>query len=185
MFGKGIRYWICKIPFDEFLIIHKIREKLGIDYENIFFDLEILEEIGYTNWENIHCIYKGRGFFIKSRNRIEIKRKSKLLKRFDSSELLYSPLLIEQYKVIYDDFIQSRSEEHVLIALIQHETGSFFKFKCIEEKFDVNKLVFVLNYDKLNQSIGEQFISNLIYDGSILPTTDEDVVCTGNQVIIL
>ena len=185
MFGSGIRYWICKIPMDEFLSIQKIRNDFKIEYERIFFDLELLEEIGYTNWENIHCIYKGRGFFIKERNRIEIKRKSKLLKSFDSSELLYSPLLLEQHKIIYDDLCQSKNENFKLVALIQFEVGSFYRFNCEVDNFDVNKLHFVLNYDTIHLSIGEQFVSDLVYDCTKLTQMKEDVVCTGNQVIFL
>ena len=185
MFGSGIRYWVCEIPMDEFISIQKIRDHFKIEYENIFFDLELLEKIGFSNWENIHCVDKGRGFIIKERNRIEIKRKAKLLKSFDSSELIYSPLLLEQHKIIYDDFNRLKNDDFKLIALIQFEVGSFFRFNCDVENFDVNKLHFVLNYDKIHLSIGEQFVSDLVYDFTKLKQMKEDVVCTGNQVVFL
>lgn len=185
MFGDGIRYWICKIPMDEFLVFEKIHIEYDLDYESIFFNLELLERIGYSNWENIHCIHKGRGFFIKERNQIEVKLNSKRLAKFDSLELLHSPLLLDKYSILKDDLKLEKSDDYMMIALIQFETGSFFKFKLNKESFSIKKLIFILNYGSIHEQLEEQFVSTLNYEGGEVLSQDEDVVSRGCRVVFL
>lgn len=185
MFGCGIRYWICKIPVKAFSQFEKLHQKYNEDYESLFFDLDVLNKLGYSGWSDIYNIHEGRGFVIRERNRIEIKYKTKRLKGFDSSNLLYTPLMFEPYNLVNNKTVLNLSKEFKLVALIQLETGSFFRFKINEPEFDINKLTFHLNYETLAKYFKEEFITHLTYDGVLLEQKKEDVVCTGNRVVFL
>ena len=183
MFGCGIRYWICKIPIDAFSEFKKLHKKHNEDYENLFFDLDVLKELGYSCWSNVYKIHEGRGFFIKDRNRIEIKHKTKRLRGFDSSDLLYQPLMFDPYSLNKDNTKLISSKEFILVALVQLETGSFFRFKLDNNEFEINKLNFQLNYGILHNYFKEEFITDLTYDGVSIDQKKEDVVCTRNRVL--
>jgi len=88
MFGSGIRYWICKVPLDQFIQFEKLQIKYNTPYETIFFDLELMNKFGYSSVEEFHTIHSGRGFLIKERNTIEIKHKKKRLNKFDSNYMV-------------------------------------------------------------------------------------------------
>ena len=185
IFGSGIRYWICKIPMEIFGQFENFHLKYNESYENIFFDLALINKLGYSNWDNIYNIHSGRGFEIKGRNRIEIKHKTKNLKRFDSSELFYSPLMFEPYHVLHDETVLKSTKDFKLVVLIQVETGSFFKFRLDSTDFEINKLMFHLNYANIQSHFNEQFVTNLSYEGVVLEQKNEDVVCVGQRVIFL
>lgn len=185
MFGCGIRYWICKIPVEAFGQFEKLHQKYKEDYENLFFDLNVINKLGYSNCSDIYNIHSGRGFVVRERNRIEIKDKTKHLKRFDSSDLLYTPLMFDPYKLVKNNTHLTASKEFKLVALVQLETGSFFRFRLNEFEFDISKLTFHLNYDKLHDHFKEEFITHLTYNGVLLEEKKEDVVCTGNRVLFL
>jgi len=144
-----------------------------------------MNKFGYSRVEEFHTIHSGRGFLIKERNTIEIKQKNKRLTKFDSSELLYSPLLFESYNLIKNSVGFEKLEGYKLLALIQLETGNFFKIKINETNFDIHNLSFYLNYGSLDNYINEQFITDLTYNGVKLKSQKEDVVCTGNRVVFL
>jgi len=185
MSGKGLRYWICKIPVAEFNKFESVHLKFNEPYENLFFDLTFLNKLGYQSHEDLYCIESGRGFIITERNRIEIKKKSKKLRLFDSTELLYSPLMFDPYTVINDSSTIEKEEGFKYIGLIQYETGGVFKFKSELLDFQINKLEFHLNYVPISSVLNIDFVTNLAYDGTILSQKKESVLNTANKVILL
>lgn len=185
MSGKGLRYWICKIPMAEFIKFETVHEKFNEPYENLFFDLAFLKKLGHQSHEDLFCIVQGRGFIITERNKIEIKNKSKKVRHFDSTELLYSPLMFDPYCVINDASSIEKEEGFKYIALVQYETGGVFKFKTELLDFDINKLEFHLNYVPITKVLNIDFVSNLAYNGSLLDQKKESVLNTSNKVILL
>jgi len=185
MSGKGLRYWICKIPTTEFAKFETLHEKFDEDYENLFFDLTILKKFGYSSWDELFCIDSGRGFLINARNTIEIKKKSKKIRKFDSTELLYSPLMFDPYSVNTNESVLEKEDGFVYVALIQYELGSFFKFKLEELNFDINKFEFQINYKPISTLLKLDFVTDLKYDNQSLIQKKEDVVNSGNKVLFL
>jgi len=185
MSGKGLRYWICKIPLLEFSKFETLQKRLDIEYENIFFDLDILNKLGYSTFEDLFCIDKNRGFFITERNRIQIRNKTKSIKRFDSTDLKYTPLMFDPYTLIDDESEIIQETGFKYIALIQFETGTFFKFKLDNFQLNINLLKFHINYKPISIRLKKDFVTNISYENQQLAQKKEDVVCTGNQVIFL
>ncbi len=185
MSGKGLRYWVCKIPVTEFNKFESVHQKFNEPYENLFFDLTFLNKLGYQSHEDLYCIESGRGFIITERNRIEIKKKSKKMRLFDSTELLYSPLMFDPYNVVNDISSIDREEGFKYLALIQYETGGVFKFKTELLDFSINKLEFHLNYLPVTKKMDIDFVTNLGYNGDLLSQKKESVLHTSNKVILL
>jgi hypothetical protein len=185
MSGTGLRYWICKIPIAEFNKFETVHQKFKEPYENLFFDLSLLNKLGFQSHEDLFCIEHGRGFIITERNKIEIKKKSKKLRHFDSTELLYSPLMFDPYHVVNDESSIEKEVGFKYIALIEYETGGVFKFKTELLDFDINKLEFHLNYIPISKELNIDFVTNLAYDGALLDQKKESVLHTSNKVILL
>jgi hypothetical protein len=185
MSGTGLRYWVCKIPIVEFNKFKTVHEKFNEPYENLFFDLSLLNKLGFDSHEDLFCIEHGRGFIITERNKIEIKKKSKKLRHFDSTELLYSPLMFDPYHVVDNESSIQKEDGFKYIALVQYETGGVFKFKTELLDFDINKLEFHLNYMPITKELDIDFVTNLAYNGSVLDQKKESVLNTSNKVIVL
>lgn len=185
MSGKGLRYWICKIPMTEFNRIESVHKKFKEPYENLFFDLSFLKKLGYNSHEEFYCIQKGRGFIITERNRVEIKNRSKKMRLFDSTELLYSPLMFDPYHIVMDESKIEKEEGYKYVGLVQFETGGFFKFKSELLGFRINELEFHLNYAPISKTLGVDFVTNLAYSGKLVDQKKESVLNTSNKVIVL
>jgi hypothetical protein len=181
MFGTGIRFWLCQIPNDVFSMIQKVQERETEDLENLLFNLEFLNQLGYDHWTDLHVIDSGRGFLLDAKNRIEIKLKSKRLKTIQGSELIHSPLLIDPYKVVEnkDFFLKEKGFQRVV--LLQMETGKYAQFEMDLDSFDVSKLVFRLNYLRINQVIGESFVNGIEYDNELLIGRKDDMLVLKNR----
>ena len=185
MSGKGLRYWVCKIPMSEFSKFETVHLKFNEEYENLFFDLTFLNKLGYESHQDLFCIKLGRGFIVKERNSIEIKKNSKKLRRFDSTELVYSPLMFDPYTVIKDKSILKKEEGFKYIALIQFETGGIFKFKSESLNFDINQLQFNLNYLPISEQLEIDFVTSVEYESCKLDEKKESVLNTSNKVLFL
>ena len=71
-FGSGIRYWLCRIPKNEFVMMDEYRIKNQCNWVDIFFNLEILDKFGYNDWESIHLLQEGKGWLLKKGNWIVV-----------------------------------------------------------------------------------------------------------------
>lgn len=181
MFGTGIRFWLCQIPNDVFGMIQKVQRREHEDLENLLFNLEFLNQLGYEHWSDLHVVDSGRGFLLDAKNKIEIKLKSKLLKRINATELVHSPLLIDPYRVVEnkDFFLKEKGFQRVV--LLQTETGKFGQFEMELDSFDIDKLTFQLNYLRIHQVIGASFVHGIEYDEQQLIGQKDDMLTLGNR----
>jgi hypothetical protein len=183
MFGSGLRYHICQIPISLFEKIKTLKNKYNISYEELFFDLEFINKLGFAHWSNFYCINSHKGFYIHTKNRIEIRKKNKLIKRFFTTELLNEQTLFNLYKtsISKQDFIIKTG--FVNVVLIELETGMIFNYKLDESMLEINSLEFNLLEDFTKNST--YFLSGLHYKNEKLNHKKEDSVCRSFKVIIM
>ena len=183
-FGSGIRYWLCRIPKGEFVAMDEYRLKNQCNWVDIFFNLEVLGEFGYNDWESIHLLQEGKGWLLKKGNWIEIKKERKKRK-----------ILVEEFVgngFVFDFFNKDLDRSKILkeegfidLALVQIESGLVFKFEIMEEQLDMDKMKFQMNYHPLSEKLEMDWVSGISYDGLNLNETKEDSLTRESKVILL
>lgn len=67
LFGIGVRCWICEIPIHRYYQQKEVSTFHNIMFDNILFDLEVLQKLGYQHLKNICTIEEIGGFIIDDR----------------------------------------------------------------------------------------------------------------------
>mgnify|MGYP000447349993 CR=1 FL=1 len=182
-YGTGIRYWVCAIPNAEFDEINMYRLRLGIGWEEIFFSLEVLEEFGYSNWENIHLLEEGKGWLIDKANRFEIKsgRKKRLV---TMAQFIGEGLLFEAFTKKIVPFKIGKEEGITYVMLSQIDAGLINKYHLESETCDLDKLCFTISILE-QEDMSFNWLSNLTYNDVDLFDQGEDCLTRSNRVILL
>ncbi len=178
LFGTGIRYWNCEIGIDMFNEMNQRIQKHNVKWEEMLFDLEILNHYGFEHWSKLSSKPANVGFLLEARNRIEIKQESKLITRFKANDLKTELTLFPLYQTV---FIKESTEEKTDIKsfkLIQMEKGLIGKYKFQSEKFSIEQLVFTLSSIEK-----KQFLLQIQVGDRILVSSQEDNAITGVEVL--
>lgn len=141
LFGTGIRCWICEIPLHRYNQLKEVAAFHNTTLDNILFDLEILQRLGYKHWSTIFPIEEIVGFIIDDRNKVEIKNGTKILSKFISSQILGHEAFFKLYTTKEVEFKITNRPEHKYLLLGQKEIGSY-KYKVNTDNFEIEKLCF-------------------------------------------
>lgn len=177
LFGTGIRYWNCEIGIDMFNDMNQRIQKHNVKWEDLLFDLEILNHYGFEHWSRLSSKPANVGFLLEARNRIEIKQESKLITRFKANDLKTELTLFPLYQTV---FIKESTEDKADIKsfkLIQMEKGLIGKYKFQSENFSIVQLAFTLSSIEK-----KQFLLQMKVEDRILVSSQEDNVITGGEV---
>jgi hypothetical protein len=177
LFGTGIRYWNCELPTDVFDDMNQRIQKHNVRWEDMLFDLEILNHYGFEHWSKLSSNPANVGFLLEARNRIEIKQESKLITRFKATDFKTELTLFPLYQTV---FIKESTEDKADIKsfkLIQMEKGLIGKYKFQSENFSIDQLAFTLSSIKKMQ-----FLLQIKVEDRILVSSQEDNVITGGEV---
>jgi hypothetical protein len=177
LFGTGIRYWNCELPIDVFNDMNQRVQKHNVRWEDMLFDLEILNHYGFEHWSKLSSKPANVGFLLQPQNRIEIKQESKLITRFKANDLKTELTLFPLYKTVFDiDSIDEKGDTKSF-KLIQMEKGLIGKYKFQSGKFSIDQLEYTLSsIDK------KQFLLHIKVEDRILVTSQEDNVIIGGEV---
>ena len=185
LFGTGIRYWVCKIPVALFDEMEAYKKNAKCAWEEIFFDLHVLAKWGFESWENIHLMHNGRGWLIGGENYIEFRTKGKRVKKMIAQELNNAYVLFNPFALERNEEILSPNEEFKVVILVQIETGLVFKSKINQEKIDLDKMIFHLNYGPLKENFEEDWVTKISYEGRPVLCSDEDTLVRSSKVILI
>jgi hypothetical protein len=178
LFGTGIRYWNCELPIDVFNDMHQRIQKHNVRWEEMLFDLEILNHYGFEHWSKLSPIPANVGFLLQPQNRIEIKQESKLITRFKAIDLKTESTLFPLYQTV---FIKESTKDKADIKsfkLIQMEKGLIGKYKFQSEKFSIDQLGFTLSSIEK-----KQFLLQIKVEDRILGSSQEDNVIIGGEIL--
>lgn len=184
-FGTGIRFWICKIPNDDFAKFEEIKNKRNESYENIFFDLEILNRLGYKSWAEIYPTYSGNGLKIETGNWIEIRKNARKIRTIECTAILKSTDPFEQYKTDFDNSTFNIDTNFKNVALIQLEKGLVFKYKLNQQSMNLDLLKLHLHATPPFLELQNSFITGLSYQEERLESEKSDLMVVGTKVILL
>ena len=177
LFGTGIRYWNCEIGVDVFNDMHQRIQKHNVRWEEMLFDLEILNHYGFEHWSKLSSKPANVGFLLEAQNRIEIKHESKLITRFKAIDLKTESTLFPLYQTV---FIKESTEEKADIKsfkLMQMEKGLIGKYKFQSENFSIEQLAFTLSSIEK-----KQFLLQIKVEDRILGSSQEDNLIIGGEI---
>jgi hypothetical protein len=141
LFGTGIRCWICEIPMHRYNQLKEVAEFHETTLDNILFDLEILQRLGYKHWKKIYAIEEINGFLIEPKNKVEIKNGNRIITKFTANEILGNEAFFKLYATKEVDFKITNRPEHKYLLIGQKEIGSF-KYRVNLDNFEIEKLCF-------------------------------------------
>jgi hypothetical protein len=177
LFGTGIRYWNCELPIDVFNDMHQRIQKHNVRWEEMLFDLEILNHYGFEHWSKLSSKPANVGFLLQPQNRIEIKQESKLITRFKAIDLKTELTLFPLYQTVFINESTENKADIKSFKLIQMEKGLIGKYKFQSENFSIDQLAFTLSSIEK-----KQFLLQIQVEDRILASSQEDNVIIGGEV---
>lgn len=184
--GKGIIYWICKIPIYEFDKIETYCKRNKISLNEFFFNLELLNDFGYRNWNEIHLYHHAIGLLEDKTSFIEIRKKGNRIRKIDTIELLNQQTLFPLYKIRIDTYKKLiKQDDFVFIALVQYAIGLIKKIELNEETLDLNELILNMNYRPLQKCLNLNWVNILFYNNIPIPSKQEDMLILSSEVVLL
>lgn len=141
LFGTGIRCWICEIPIHRYNQLKEVAAFHETTLDNILFDLEILQRLGYKHWKSIFAIEEINGFLIEERNKVEIKNGRSIITKFNANQILGREAFFKLYTTKEVYFKITNRPEHKYLLIGQKEIGSY-KYKVETDTFEIEKLCF-------------------------------------------
>lgn len=183
-FGTGVRYWICRIPIKEFSELSGCKEELGLDWEGVFFNLELLEKFGYKDWESIHLLDEGAGWLPIGSNWIEV-RKGKKKRKILVEEFLGEGYLFDSFNKKVSVFELPDQEDIQDVVLLQVETGLVAKYIIDHSLFDLEEITFIMSPNWLSDLFGGVWIEGIEWKGRQVIKKNEDVLTRESKVMIV
>ena len=179
-FGEGVRLWKCHMTTGEYNRLNKFRHKNNLSWDSIFFDLHVLDDLGYESWTDF-SYEESLGLLINARNTIEVKRGAKKLLKISSSNVLNQGLLFDLYQTVTSRPTFTSKVNHISFFLVSYEIGSIGKYKISTGNFSINKLHFnIKQLVELNCSI----IDGMNYDSVKVERISDDSITRKFHAII-
>ena len=183
-FGTGVRYWICRIPNTELGLLNKYKVENNLHWEQVFFNLEVLEVFGYKDWESIHLLDDGSGWLPVGNNWIEI-RSGRKKRKISADEFLGSGFMFDLFKKVYSDSVLSAVEGNTDVLLLQLETGLIAKHVISIEQITLDQFTFVLGPKWMSDLLGMQWVEGLKYNGFVNNKTQDETLTRESRVMII
>jgi hypothetical protein len=179
-FGDGLRLWNCQMTTEEFTCFKKYKEENELEWESIFFDLHVLDVLGYQSWTDF-SVQESFGLIINAKSTIEVKQRTKRMLKIKSEEIMNQTILFELYKTSISKPIVKARKGFVDFYLTSSEIGTIGKYKIESEKIKVDKFHFkIKSLDQMNCF----YIDGMSYDSEDLTNLREDTITRGFGVIM-
>ncbi len=140
LIGKGIRYWLYSPTKEEYGVMMEIKRISDKSWSELFFDFDFLKLLNRNHWSEL-AISERNGFLLLPGNLIEIRKKNRVLEKFDSIDLIRQTAIFPLYQTTNNLLKINNS---VQFAIIQFEKGLIAKYEIHSDKLDLNQLVFNL-----------------------------------------
>jgi hypothetical protein len=178
LFGNGVRYWVCDLDTPEMEPLIQLKIQHSLRWDQILFDLSLLNRLGIEHWSSLSCIEEKLGFILSNQNRVEIKKGSKLVLRFKSDELYGDVLLFPRFR---STTIKAQETLSPRLMIFQFETGSAGKFRIDSEEFNLDDLLFNLEQPLLHEN--DLLLTGITYQNRKLENERQDTVVRGLRVV--
>jgi hypothetical protein len=178
LFGDGVRYWMCNPASPTWEPLHSFKKKHKLRWDQLLFDLSLLNELGFAHWSELATSPEQTGFVLSQNNRIELKKGGRFLEKFRADELYNNRTLFPRFQT---DVLQSEHFIEKPLFLFQLETGLIAKYTFEATDFRLDELRFGLTKPLANEE--DLLLTEISYAGLILLKVKEDTVVRGLRII--
>ena len=177
LFGNAIQIWDLDLPQEMLLKLTAYQSKFNLTWEEVIFNLEIVEKLGYQNWMDFSKPITPIQLLMDDTARIELRKKSRLIELISAKELCSPSSLFSRYEVSDDEV--SFEEPKQLRFIIRYK-GLVSKFAFEDDAFRMDKLEFKLDRNNCKNEI---MLSTISLNGIPLSSLQDDLLHVRGEVI--
>jgi hypothetical protein len=177
LFGNAIQIWDLTLPQETLLKLATHQTKFNLTWEEVIFNLEIVEKLGYQNWTDFAKPITPIQLLMDDTARIELRKKSRLIELISAKELCSPSSLFSRYEVSDDEV--SFEEPKQLRFIIRYK-GLVSKFAFDDDAFRMDKLEFKLDRQNLQNEI---LLSAILLNGLPLSSLQDDLLHVRGEML--
>lgn len=178
LFGDGVRYWMCNPASPTWEPLQTFKEKHALSWDQLLFDLSLLNELGFTHWSELAASPEQIGFVLSQNNHIELKKGAKFLEKFRADELYNERTLFPRFQTTIR---QNNYSIEKPLFIFQLETGLVAKYTFETQEFRMDELRFGLSKPLPFEE--DLLLTDLTYADLVLSKLKEDTVVRGMRII--
>ncbi len=177
LFGTGVQLWDIELPQETMLKLTTFKITRKVTWEEVMFNLEIMEKLGYSNWTEYAKPLTSIRLLLDDSARIELRKKSRLIEMISAKELCLPSSLFSRYEVNQD---QEHFESPLQLRFLIRYTGLVSKFNFQEDYFRMDQLEFKLDR---NNYKNEVMLSSISLNGIPLSSLQDDLLHVRGELI--
>jgi hypothetical protein len=170
LFGNAIQICDIDLPQETMLKLASHQTKFNLTWEEVIFNLEIVEKLGYQNWMDFSKPITPIQLLMDDTSRIEFRKKSRLIELISAKELCSPSSLFSRYEVSDDEV---SFEEPKQLRFVIHYKGLVSKFAFEDDSFRMDKLEFKLDRQNVKNEI---LLSAISLKGIPLSSLQDDLL---------
>jgi hypothetical protein len=177
LFGTGVQIWDIDLPEESLLKLSAYKIKRNVTWEEVLFNLEIMEKLGFPNWVDFALPLTPIRLLLDDAARIELRKKSRLIELISAKELCSPMSLFSRYEIREDDVY---FEDPKQLRFIIRYTGLVSKFVFQDDSFRMDKLEFTLDRKNSKNKI---MLSAVSLNGLPLNSLQDDLLHVRGELI--
>jgi hypothetical protein len=181
VFGLGVIYYVLELPIDVAARFEEIAKISKVDFSDVFFDFELIEQCGFSNFTELPRQQAGMGCVIEESNTLEIRNKRKKINQFSLSDLWSQDYLFPMYQTIIKEWKVPKKEGCEYFFLYQVVKGRVVKYP-MEVFKGMDDLIFeIQSFDFHLKSF--QLLTGVQQNGISLDSENDDSLVVEQHVI--
>ncbi len=177
LFGNAIQIWDLTLPQETLLKLASHQTKFNLTCEEVIFNLEIVEKLGYQNWMDFAKPITPIRLVMDANARIELRKKGRMVELISAKELCSPSSLFSRHEVTN---VESVFEPPKQLRLIIRYKGLVSKFAFEDDAFRMDKLEFKLDRHNVKNEI---MLSTISLNGIPLSSLQDDLLHVRGEVI--
>jgi hypothetical protein len=177
LFGTGVQLWDLDLPNEAMLKLATHQQKFNLTWEELIFNLEIVEKLGYHNWTEFAKPLTPIRLAMDVNARIELRKKGRLVELISAKEVCAPTSLFSRYEVTnYESVFEPPKQLRLMIRY----KGLVSKFNFQDESFRMDTLEFNLDAQNVKNEI---LLNQISLQGVPLVSVQDDLLLVRGEVI--
>ena len=177
LFGTGVQLWDLDLPNEAMLKLATHQQKFNLTWEELIFNLEIVEKLGYHNWTEFAKPLTPIRLAMDVNARIELRKKGRLVELISAKEVCAPTSLFSRYEVTnYESVFEPPKQLRLMIRY----KGLVSKFNFQDESFRMDTLEFNLDAQNVKNEI---LLNQISLQGIPLISVQDDLLHVRGEVI--
>ena len=177
LFGTGVQLWDLDLPHEAMLKLETHQAKFNLTWEELIFNLEIVEKLGYHNWTEFAKPLTPIRLAMDVNARIELRKKGRLVELISAKEVCAPTSLFSRYEVTNDESVFEPPKQ---LRLMIRYKGLVSKFNFQDESFRMDTLEFNLDAQNVKNEI---LLNQISLQGIPLISVQDDLLHVRGEVI--